>query len=86
MKNDKRMSVAEMDRVNRLIDLVTKIDRLSLTERERALIYFRYMELEINANLAQYAAEFDRLVREAQSPSVLQRLRKYAIEVRGANC
>ena len=82
MKNKKRMTVREMDRVNRLIDLTTKIDRLALTERERALIYFKYKELEVESNLTQYAAKFDELVRETQSPKLLDQIKGYALEIR----
>lgn len=83
MKNSKRMTVAEMDLVNNLITLTTVIDRLGLSERERALAYFKYMEHEVAIDLTPYALRFDRLVREAKTASVLKRLRECAVEARG---
>lgn len=82
MKPIKRMTVTEMDHVNRLIDLSTKIDRLELTERERALAYFRYLERDEVSDLSGYAQRFDELIRSTQKLEVLRRIRECAIAVR----
>ena len=85
MKNEKRMRVAEMDRVNDLISLTANISRLNLSTRERALAYFRFMETEVDANLAPYAERFDALVRDADTASALRRLKACALEIRGGS-
>ena len=77
----KKMTVREMDHVNRLIEVSSKIDRLDLTERERALAYFRYVEREATADLSGYAKLFDNLVRETHKVEILNRIKKCAIEV-----
>lgn len=82
MRDRKRMTVSEMDLVNTLISLTAVIDRLRLSERERALAYFRYKEREVDANLSLYANRFDALVRDANTPSALNRLKDCALQVR----
>lgn len=82
MKRENRMSVAEMDLVNSLISLTLVIDRLGLSERERALAYFRYIERDVEADLSAYASRFDQLVKDAKSEVVLKRLKECAVEAR----
>lgn len=82
MKPVKKMTVSEMDHVNALIDISTRIDRLELTERERALAYFRYLEREATADLSGYAQRFDELIREADRIEILRRIKACALAVR----
>ncbi|MAF79887.1 hypothetical protein CL629_02280 [bacterium] len=82
MKPSKKMSVREMDRVNDLLLVTRKIERLNLTRRERGLIYFRFKEGEIPLDLEEYALRFDELLSGAQELGVLSRLRDLAIALR----
>lgn len=82
MKPAKKMTIREMDHVNNLIDFSTRIDRLELTERERALAYFRYLKEDATSDLSGYADRFDELIRATQKIEVLKRIRDCALEVR----
>ena len=82
MKRDNRMSVSEMDTVNSLIMATNEIERLSLSERERALAYFDFIQRDVEADLALYAAKFDILIKEASSREALMRLRESALRIR----
>ena len=82
MRPSNKMSVKEMDRVNDLIDLSSKIDRLNLSKRERAFAYFRYMKQDANANLDEYAQKFDELVLKTQRLEVLKKIQDCALEIR----
>lgn len=82
----KKMTVREMDRVNNLIDHSTRIDRLNLSQRERALAYLRFIvERNASEDLKVYANRFDDLVRHAQKSETLIKIRECALAVRREN-
>lgn len=84
MKPSKKMSVREMDRVNDLIEFTSAISRLNLSESERALAYFRYVQENAPDDFRRYAHNFDELVRSAESVVALTRIRECALEARRA--
>lgn len=82
MKNAIKMSVREMDRVNDLIDITTKINRLNLSESERALAYFRYIQTNAPDDFRDYAHNFNELIRCADNIGTLTRIRECALAAR----
>ena len=82
MKSSYKMSVREMDRVNDLIDVAAKISRLNLSESERALAYFRYIQTNAPEDFRGYAHNFDELIRGAENIGTLTRIRECALAAR----
>jgi hypothetical protein len=81
-KDARKMRVSEMDLVNTLISMTLQIEQLDLSERERALAYFDFIQRDVEADLAPYAAKFDDLLRDASSQETLKRLKESARRVR----
>jgi hypothetical protein len=82
MMRENKMSVSEMDRVNDLIIATNEIERLNLSERERALAYFDFIQRDVEADLKPYAALFDSLLRDTTSHATIRRLSECALKVR----